>query len=92
MILHHQLYITAMTKREAETEFRAHHMPAIVEREARQSGGVDKPLRRQSWNDYTDMLCKGGQITHRQYSSWTHPRWLLSKRICRCYKDGYIAE
>lgn len=37
-------------------------------------GHPDYPLRRESWNVFTDMLCKDGQITERQYNDWTAPR------------------
>jgi hypothetical protein len=34
---------------------------------------LDKIARWQAWNDYTDMLCKDGQISNYQYSSWVGP-------------------
>jgi len=36
-------------------------------------GRIDDPMRREAWNNYTDQLCKDGQITDHQYSSWVHP-------------------
>jgi len=69
-----------MTKTEAETVFRGFIMPALVEREAQQSGNVDEPLRAQAWNDYTDGLCKDGQITDSQFSNWLHPRFLFNRK------------
>jgi len=70
-----------MTKREAETHFRANHVPAILEQEAQSSGRVDEPLRSFEWNTYTDMLCKDGQITEHQRANWDFPRWLFSSRL-----------
>jgi hypothetical protein len=33
----------------------------------------DKPALRESWNNFTDSLCKDGMITEHQYNTWTHP-------------------
>ena len=33
----------------------------------------DKVALRESWNNYTDSLCKDGLITERQYNTWTQP-------------------
>ena len=39
----------------------------------------DKSLRgdviakRESWNDFTDMLCKCNEISMNQYNNWTNP-------------------
>lgn len=33
----------------------------------------DVVAKRTAWNEYTDALCKGGQITVRQYETWTGP-------------------
>ena len=29
--------------------------------------------KREAFNDYTDMLCKDGQISVKQYETWTNP-------------------
>lgn len=34
---------------------------------------TDKPALRQAWNEHTDALCKDGEITQRQYDTWTNP-------------------
>ncbi len=70
-----------MTKPQAETLFREHQLPGIKEQEARQGRSVDGPVRREAWNNFTDMLCKGGLITGAQYHNWVQPRWLESSRI-----------
>lgn len=28
---------------------------------------------RENWNNFTDKLCKDGEITERQYNNWTNP-------------------
>jgi hypothetical protein len=33
----------------------------------------DKPALREEWNNFTDRLCKDGQITPRQYDRWQNP-------------------
>lgn len=33
----------------------------------------DDCAKREYFNDYTDMLCKDGQITSHQYSTWSNP-------------------
>jgi len=48
-------------------------MPELRVIEARQSGGVDGPLRCETWNNWTDSLCKDGQISDWQYENWSHP-------------------
>lgn len=34
---------------------------------------LDKIARWEAWNNFTDMLCKDGQITDHQYSTWVSP-------------------
>ena len=56
-----------MTKQQALSEFR-------------EIGGVikgDEIYTRENWNNFTDSLCKRGEITDRQYNTWTNPFWLL---------------
>jgi folate-dependent tRNA-U54 methylase TrmFO/GidA len=61
-----------MTKREALDIFREFELPAIRQRYEK-DGRVDHPARREGWNNYTDALCKAGQITMRQYETWGNP-------------------
>ena len=70
-----------MTKRDAESIFRSEILPGIRERE---EGVPDYPLRSTSWNDFTDSLCKDGQITNKQYENWGHP-------LCN-YSPGELKE
>lgn len=62
------MLIKKLTKKEAEKAFRE-NFPSIIK-----SG--DKPLKRMVWNDYTDALCKNGEITQMQCSTWTQPKFI----------------
>jgi len=53
-----------MTKREAK----AHFLSVSCE-----EGLNDKPAMRYAWGLFTDMLCKDGYITLKQYETWTCP-------------------
>ena len=53
-----------MTKREAK----AHFLSVSCE-----EGLNDKPAMRYAWGLYTDMLCRHGYITMKQYETWTCP-------------------
>ena len=64
-----------MRKREAEAEFKARHLPAII---ASEYAGIDGPKRSFAWAVYIDGLCKDGQITISQYERWAQPRWLYT--------------
>ncbi len=57
-----------MTKKEAEQIFKDNYWHSIPKN--------DKPAVRQAWNDFTDSLCKDGQITRHQYESWLFPRFI----------------
>ena len=54
-----------MTKKSAETFWNSYYRKNIAQ---------DKSSLRQSWNDYTDALCKEGAITVKQYERWVQPR------------------
>jgi hypothetical protein len=55
--------------------FEEYIMPAILKTE--QKNGftryADLPMRREAWNNYTDALCKDGQISDWQYENWSQP-------------------
>ena len=34
---------------------------------------TDTIAKRTAWNDFTDMLCKEGDITMNQYNNWSNP-------------------
>jgi len=33
----------------------------------------DKAWRRKEWGIFTDLMCKDGQISQKQYDNWTNP-------------------
>ena len=64
------------TKVEALATFKENQLPQIIEIESQYKVGkhsVDSILRREAWSNFTDMLCKGGQITQNQYNTWSNP-------------------
>ena len=53
---------TVITWNEACDMFRDHILPIVIERY--ESDGIkDGPARRETWNDWTDGLCKDGLIS-----------------------------
>ncbi len=46
----------------------------MVKEAYEQDGEPDWPARSEAWNNWTDSLCKDGQISDWQYHNWTHPR------------------
>ena len=58
-----------MNKREALRQFCEYLLPILDAK----YGKNDIPARCEAWNDYTDMLCKDGEITLKQYESWANP-------------------
>lgn len=61
-----------MTKAAAVKLFRALVLPQL--RTRYEADGIpDYPARSEAWNNWTDELCKTGQITAEQYDTWTHP-------------------
>lgn len=59
-----------MTNREANAEFRRLYPALFLKKNGKL---MDKPRVFQMWNDWTDSLCKSGQITQKQYDTWTGP-------------------
>ena len=45
-----------------------------VEKQYEQDGIPDWPARRETWNNWTDSLCKDGQISDWQYENWSQPK------------------
>jgi len=62
-----------MTKQEAEMEFVVYILPEVKKR-YEQGGHMDKPARREAWNNYTNDLHRHGLITDRQYDRWLGPK------------------
>ena len=36
----------------------------------------DKPMIREAWHNFTDMLCKNGEISDNQYNTWSTPSFI----------------
>ena len=66
-----------ITWKEACQVFEESIIPELVEQETKYQGGewqhVDRPLRSETWNNWTDMLCKNEQISDWQYENWCQP-------------------
>ena len=64
-----------MRYEEAVKHFNEDMLPELRALEAEQGdGSPDWPMRREVWNNWTDMLCKNGIISDWQYENWSHPR------------------
>jgi len=64
---------TVMTHAQAVDYFENEIMPELRIIEARQDGNPDWPLRCETWNNWTDSLCKDGEISDWQYENWSQP-------------------
>ena len=58
-----------MTFSQACADFNFIVMPFVRE-QYEQDGIPDWPARREAWNNWTDSLCKDGQISEWQYMNW----------------------
>lgn len=55
-----------LTKAQAEKLFKDTHEGLLK--------GTDSCAKRGAWHDFTDMLCKDGEITQKQYETWDNPK------------------
>lgn len=65
-----------MTKKEVIRNFQESILPCVRKLENKYRQGrctVDIIMRRGEWNNYTDMLCKDGNISLHQYETWDNP-------------------
>ena len=58
------------TKAQVLSEFRYHWKVTTLANPSLQG---DKIAKREDWNNFTDMLCKCGEISMNQYENWTNP-------------------
>jgi len=58
-----------LTKKIVLRSFMENVLPCVIN----QYGKNDLPAKREAWNNYTDGLCKNGQITIKQYENWNNP-------------------
>ena len=63
---------TVLTFAQACETFTTEILPMIQEAHE-QDGQPDWPARCETWNNWTDALCKDGQISDWQYMNWSHP-------------------
>ena len=63
---------TVITRDEAIIRFETELLPLIIE-EFEQDEVPDIPARSEAFNNWTDALCKDGEISEWQYNNWTHP-------------------
>ena len=81
-----------MTKAEAAERFAESQLSLFVEPGARGAEISDDVALAEAWNDYTDMLCKDGEITDRQYRTWTHPRFSRAQLAEALYQRRSAVE
>ncbi len=62
-----------MTKKQAIQNFNKCFPKDSFMRDHNGKPYVDRPMRDQAWNNYTDALCKSRDITERQYETWVSP-------------------
>jgi len=62
---------SVMTWEQACEQFESEVFPHI-QAQYEQDGVPDWPARRETWNNWTDHLCKDGQISDWQYANWSH--------------------
>ena len=59
-----------MTWAQACEQFEDLHMP-VIKRAFEQDGVPDWPARSETWNNWTDSLCKSHVISDWQYENWS---------------------
>ena len=57
-----------LNKKQVESMFKETHASILKTN--------DRPMKSQAWHNYTDGLCKDGQISERQYSTWNTPKFI----------------
>jgi hypothetical protein len=60
---------TKVTKAEIVRRFREDVLPHVIAH----YGRADRVAIREEWNNWTDALCKDGEISLQQYDSWSNP-------------------
>ena len=64
---------SVMTWKQAVEQFKDHVLPSVVATEKLYGRGPDLTMRRETWNNWTDSLCKNEQISDWQYNNWSQP-------------------
>jgi len=60
------------TKKEFEKYFKQEVLPAIRKEEQKYGPGIDRPMRREEWNNIIDMMIKDGELPARA-GDWCCP-------------------
>jgi len=63
---------SVITRDQAIYQWETYILPGI-QMEFEQDGERDIPARSESFSNWTDSLCKNGEISEWQYMNWTHP-------------------
>jgi len=63
-----------LTKKQVEQDFKENILPHIKGIEAENGNGKDSIMRSEEWANYTDSLCKDGQISSANYENWSTPK------------------
>ena len=63
---------TVMTRDQAIEIFDNCILPIVAE-QYEQDGRADECARRETWNNWTDSLCKDREISDWQYENWSQP-------------------
>jgi hypothetical protein len=67
-----------LTKKQFEEHFRAEILPQVIG-DYEQHRFIDKPARRQAWNDTVDAYIRDRRLPA-SAGDWAHPRWLETYR------------
>lgn len=62
------MFKNRIDKKQAEELFKAEILPGLSKN--------DKPAKRLAWGMFINSLCRDGQITSKQYKTWTNPRFV----------------
>jgi len=65
---------TVITWKQACDIFQQEHLPHVLRHHY--DGSLDMVAAWEAWNNWTDSLCKDGQISDWQYANWSHPPYL----------------
>ena len=66
-IINNEVSTNFMTKKEALREFK------LIFKDSLKNNRFDYVAKRETWNNWTDGLCKDGLITSWQYENWDQP-------------------
>ena len=61
---------SVLTWKQACNQFEHIHLP-VIKLAFEKDGVPDECARREAWNNWTDHLCKSGQISDWQYENWS---------------------